>query len=397
VFETWRLPEGTFRSGKQAPCVIFARLGPSTTQTRVYRQVEQRDLEKFYASGAARISLLVTDQGGGQDFAGELLSRLRLNTGLSVGDVAYVRNGYPVDDIQDVERPDGPDPFLPDFERVLASGAVRSSDKVQVRFPDGFSRGKTVDPGIFFQSKLLVSATSWLNNPWRLKVADDEIGVIPRNSMHVVIPNDHEESTRLALLAVLGSSVASLWVDARSGSRNIRVETVRTVPIPPEESWSELARLGRKVRDTPPGKERDAHFLEMEDGVWDALGLTADDRAFVRAHLAGWNAKEGKPRFPPSAASEPAHEFDHSRQSRRPGTVLDVVDGRVLLHVPGITPPEGTWTAVPETLPGWLARPGMGVTVHAAGRGLGRADYRFQTFAWAPMNLVLEPFATVEQ
>src|SRR5581483_61732 len=91
------------------------------------------------------------------------------------------------------------------------------------------------------QSKVIVTAKRWsARHPWRLKAGLDLIGVVPRESFHMVAPQQEWDGWgqldpigRLnALMAVLGSALASCWVDEREPGRNVSPDVIRSLPIP---------------------------------------------------------------------------------------------------------------------------------------------------------------------
>jgi hypothetical protein len=72
---------------------------------------------------------------------------------------------------------------------------------------------------------------------WRLKVGLDHRGVIPRQSLHMVIPRDEDPTILYALLAVLASSVASAWIGTISPRLYMSPKPLASMPIPVLADW----------------------------------------------------------------------------------------------------------------------------------------------------------------
>lgn len=377
LFEVWRLPERVFPHAEQAACVIFARAtSPTGSRRLAFRQFSPKGADEL-DSGRSEVVLMLPDSYGSHPLIADPLARVAaLSTGVTVGNVATVFNGVPVPDIAKVQRADGDHRLLARYGRVDEMAEVQAGDLVPVQYPDGFWRAEDSNPSRYLVPKILVSATRRVDNPWRLKVFDDPIGVIPRNSMHVVVPLDPEPRARRALLAVLGSGIASAWVDPRAASRNVNHNVIASIPMPARDRWDQLAEAADKAVGAPKA-DRAAALARMEAVVWDVFGLDDSDRAVLRHVLGGRRAPERAVRI----ASEPeAHNGIPDDTTANVATVLDVEDYRLLLHVPGVTAPDGEWMPIPLHMPGWALRPGTGLEVRRFGAGLSLAE-------WAPQRV----------
>jgi hypothetical protein len=224
-----------------------------------------------------------------------------------------------------------------------------------VRFPEDFSkRGGTAD--FDKREKILVSSMSTGDRAWRIKVGFDHRGIIPRQSLCMIVPKDDDSTVLYALAAMMASSVASAWVGTVSPRLYISPKPFASLPIPDLDDWgSTLAEVaaGLAAEMTAGGVKVDS-MRALEETVLDAYGLPPEVRVALARHFAGERAPEGVVRYPP-LGEPPSLE---TSPTRRFGAVLDVRNDEVKLWVPGLTPEDGAWMPVPPRLPGWLAEAG---------------------------------------
>ena len=95
----------------------------------------------------------------------------------------------------------------------------------------------------------LTSAARSADNPWRLRVAVDLLGVGCTNSIRCVAPKDESDHDLLyALLAILGSGFTSAYAAQYGIDRNIPAPVMQSFPVPTSRSAIDrLAKLGREA------------------------------------------------------------------------------------------------------------------------------------------------------
>jgi hypothetical protein len=381
IFEIWRLPDDTFASARTAPCVVFGQAGGSTPRPWVFRRVIRSDSKAgFYRTGIAdEMQLAFENESlrprsylrGPLDEAASALRALP-----TLGSIATVQNGPVPEPPVSARGGSGDFLWLKHGRAVPPFGMIDPSSLLRVNFPDDFHRAGTHDGSIFVKPKLLVSADRSPANPWRLKVGLDLIGVIPRNSLHMVIPNQGDSDTLDSLLAILGSSFAAAWVDSYETKLAIDARLIREIPIPPPGPvWKTLARAGRRMREAVDSPELlAARARELDEVILGAYQISERVQLALASHFAGFMAPEGSVRYPLSASDRApegarVHTF---------GAVLDVESpGRLRLWVPGVTPDEGILQPVPSRFLGWHCVEGATFEIDVDGV-LADAHYTFQ-------------------
>lgn len=381
IFEVWRLPDDTFASAETAPCVLFGQVGRSANRPWVFRRVlRSSSKESFYRTGIADETYLATETEaakpgtylrGPLDGAYELLSRMP-----TLDSVATVQSG-PVPE-PPVSNRGGSGDFLwlKNAKDFRAFSQIERSQVISARFPEDFHRAGNHDGSIYLQSKLVISADRRPRNPWRLKVGVDSIGVIPRDSLHMVIPRKSDPEVIAALLAILGSAFASAWVDSYQTKLAIDTSLIRQLPVPPPgPEWEVLSRAGRRMLEAANDPALAAvRAKELDEIVFQAYGLPHRVTRSLVSHFAGFTAPEKSVRYESSAVPasvEPAGV-------RTFGAVLDVeARGRLRLWVPGATPDDGQAESVPKRFLGWHCVEGATFEI-SMGTSLGDASYTFQ-------------------
>ncbi len=383
VFEIWRLPDNTFGSASLAPCVVFAERQRSTGGRTLFRRVLGRGdwRTRFLVDGRAdeqHLSALP------RDGTGFLSGALGPGRGVAAGaeplsTYAFVQQGpVPEPPVDAVGSRGGDHRWLREAEALPAFSHPDEEAIIPVRYPADFHR-RIRDPTLFAAAKLLVSAKRSPANPWRVKVGYDLSGVIPRETLYMVVPRDRDDREMLwGLLAVLGSSMAACWVDTYAPTLSIPRRVLTSMPMPSEAAIRGLSDVGERVAEAAAGGDVPRVLTtELEERVSRAYGLDEVTRGHVVAQLAGFRAPEGRTRFDVDVAA-PAGAA--SGYTQRFGATLKVDDAsdRVRLWVPGVTPPEGEWQPLPTRFLGWLCRPEVTFDVRMQDDDLHGAAFAFQ-------------------
>jgi hypothetical protein len=196
----------------------------------------------------------------------------------------------------------------------------------------------------------------------------------------MVIP--FERIDLFALMAILGSTIASCWVDSYEAKLAIDSELLGAFPIPEEGPvWNELAAVGRELY----GSRGDSRVIaRSEDLVRDSYRLPNSIRTSIDSHIRGFRAPEGEIRIPVIAA---AATMGGPAGARRFGAVLDLNDEELCLWVPGMTPDSGQWQAPPKNFLGWHCAAGAGFEV-TAGAELAISTFHFQPASYRSHELL---------
>jgi predicted RNA methylase len=392
IFEVWRLPEGTFESASLAPCVVFARVGVPSRQPWVYRRVREQSLERFYQTGVADEALLSSHSTENSVRAGYMRGPLD-----SIADqLAALR---PLSEIAEVESSPVPEPqrhpegdgnawMLGKAGDFRAFKEPPSAALIRVRYPEDFHRAGVSRLVSFARPKVLLSSKRSPATPWRLKVGLDQVGLIPRESMHFAVPRSADKDELFGLLALLGSRFASVWVDSYEPKRTISISLVRALPVPPAgPTWKLLADVGRRLNAAPDGAETTELARAADALVEVAFGLPDAVRRQLDAIFAGQMAPEGVIRYQSPASRQRQAEGTIRDQF---GAVLAVEPPLLRLWIPGLTPEEGTWSELPDRFPGWLCRDEATFDVRVAG-SLQDAEFRLQRRAYMDVDPLTEP------
>lgn len=395
VFEIWRLPTRSFRTSTMAPCVVFAQVGTSSASFYRYFNVWNTGRDRFRDDGTADETVLAAVGTSQDPLTASWLSKLpQLTDAEELGDVTTIRDGVPVQNISGLDT-SGPHPFLRAYRDVPPFGVLDGSVTIRCRYPDDFSkRGPAASPELYLKPKVLVSAMTSVDVPWRLRAFVDPIGVIPRNSMYAVIPGDHSDEPGDALMTLLGllsSALASLWIAQGTATRMINAHSIAALPVPPAGTWPAIAEATRRVVEVQAaGGLLDGHVRALDHAVFDAFGLPTTSVALIAAALTGQRAPEGVVRF--KARGHPDKEIPLPAVVRA-GAVVEVRENAVKVDIPGLTKPKGEWIETPPHLAGWLARPGRTFDVIGADDDMRRATFRFQGDSWMSFDELLAEFS----
>jgi predicted RNA methylase len=394
LFELWRLPENAFASAELAPVVLFAQEGKSPGRPYVFRRMLRRNdwRKRFFESVAGADEQVITSHGSGLT-ADTLLRgpmddmRERFDELSRLRDVADISTGPVPTPPVSIRGGEGEHFWLPKHGRLRGFQTVPDHLLVPIHYPDEFdNRGE--DDSLYWRRKVLVSKVRKADNPWRVKtLVDDEGGVIPRDSLFLVAPHADSPKALYALTAMLGSAVASIWIDTLVASRSVPLDVLAELPIPPEENWSELAAIGKRVVKLADAGELTRPVVrELDDAVMDAYELPKAVRTRIARHLAGFAAPEKIVRYELRNGKSPKPT---SERLRFPGAVLDARPGAIHIWISGLTPREGEWLPLPQHFLAWHVRPGAIFEAIVPDQDFTRAEFVFQREGYRELDELL--------
>ena len=409
LLDVWRLPEATFASSNAAPAVIIAQKAqgghPDHRVTLGKRVSSRRSLQRFYETGIPDYAYVTQPLTSRNHLLGGPLSQLlgNANNLVPLSEAAYIHSGC-------AHRPGRPSRSPADgTHRELASAAYLPAfglvDRMMlnpVRYPEDFHHVNRSDHDVN-SSKVLVPAKRWTENPWRIKAGLDLIGVVPRETLYMVLPrtdwptwNGLERLNQLyALLAILGSGLAACWVDELEPRRNISPQVYNSLPVPSTSSaFSALASAGKKLVEATQANDLDglveaSHNLERV--IADEYQLPKDAVAAIRRTLGGLPAPEGITRYPEADAQQ----RQASGLSRVPsfGTVLDANTSGVRVWISGVTDEEGELIPAPLGASGWMCQAAIDFTVSGDLTDLSTAQFGLHLFDWLAQDRPVLPDA----
>lgn len=398
LLDVWRLPEATFASSRAAPAVIIAQKAqgghPEHRVTLGKRVSSRRSLNRFYETGLPDYAYVTQPSISRGRLLGGPLSQLLDNANhlVPLSEVAHLHSGC-------AHRPGRPHrtlvegthreltsaAFLPEF------GLVDSMMLNPVRYPEDFHHVNRSDRDVT-STKVLVSAKRWAENPWRIRAGLDLIGVVPRETLYMVLPKSElpiwDGLDRLgqlyALLAILGSGLAACWVDELEPRRNISPQVYHSLPVPFRSSaLRTLAGTGQKLVEATQANSLDTLVeasYNLERVVEDEYQLPKEAMAAIRRTLGGLPAPEGIIRYP-EVYEEHSQTPDTSYVPSF-GTVLDASTSGVRVWISGITDAEGELLSAPLRAPGWICQASADFTVSGNLADLSTAQFGLHLFDW---------------
>lgn len=262
----------------------------------------------------------------------------------------------------------------------------------RVRYPQEFN-WRPDDGSRYLRPKVIVSGVRNPDIAWRLKVLPDlDGGIIPRDSMSVVIPEHSERAQVYALCAVLGSSLASCWIDTLNAGRSITVAMLKGMPIPAAgDVWVELARAGeRAVSEAARGTLGSEELVAIDRLVVAAYGLPSQAFTVLAEHFAGVPAPEGAARYPSPTPDVGCKQKEQGAVSRTFGTVLELAEDRVKLWISGVTSEDGEWGDIPASFPGSQLQPGATFNVEIVGRDVAHARFTYQSESYLNLDELIQ-------
>ena len=387
VFETWRLPEGTFTNSNVATAILLARKrdGLGGHGARVMREVTRTGIPAFFNQQSAGDAVWLTESS--QELAQAAPPPATRAPVRPLDTIADVLSGpQPLRTIAD--RHHGT-PYLNQIRLIPPYGRVDREVLWRVAFPDDFQSARGAS--IIHKKKVLASAAKSSTSPWRFRVAVDDRGVAMRNSMRGIAPHDQDDVDLLyALAIIIGSGFASAYAASFGGDRNISAAVLKQLPVPSKrETLQRLGALGRVAAQLAHNPDAlHPHLVQAEGDVWDAYLVSEADRAIAIGRLAGHRAPEGRSRYPKTAPPP----LPSASTLRRVGAVLDIVGNEAVIWVNGLTPEDGVQIPFPSRMPGWMARSGatFDVTGVETVDDLAVGRFRFQRMAWQDLDLESE-------
>lgn len=390
IFEVWRLPEKFFESASMAPAVLMAQKKVSVSSrqlSRLHKRVVRRPaISAFYVSGQPEeVTLQVDfDDPSSPIVAGPLLgafadrtrwSRLAEHVNVVTGPQPNAgvsrRRGAP---------PDANAFFLPTAGRLPHFGEVGLEHLLMVNFPRDFQLGSRRGEAGLRRQKVLVSASRSADNPWRLRVGVDRIGILARNSLQMLIPRDGH---LFGLMAFLGSTFAAAWIDESVLDRNISTADIRSIPVPQsDEDWRDLSSIGDRIFSAP-SSERRRLLDELEEVVWSSMKIDSRLRLIITERFAGFTDPAGVIRHPLTGTGV-AHRDVRSSTSRNTfGATRDVRSDEAQVVIPGLTEETGLWVRPPGRMSGWMLQPGSTFVAQVPeSELLDEATFAYQKNSW---------------
>lgn len=379
LFEVWRLPRDVFAPEARFGCaVIFARKGRTAPRTSyAFRWVgggkARRD--DFVRRGHVTFQGLAPMPGEGDAISHGPVQSALVKPIDHVEDVSDVVSG--------VVQKGSLTPQKHGSIRVLPRGAnyqpyrnLAADAAIPINAVRDFSPGGR-DTSIFRAPQVLVQAHRSPDSAWRVRPVVDFIGVVPTDAWHAIIPKSGKDHDAYALLAVLATAVASVWVHSRCATKRITKPVLESLPLP--SPWSAhleaFADFGERLLRTGPDV---ASLRDLDRMAVRAYGLGSDAWRQIASLLEGEKAPEGAVRYPIETADDGRLSATATGDTR-PGGVLSVADnGLRIWTVDG--PEEGEVSDLPLHMPGWLAVPGSVFDV--SGSDLLTARYAFHRAAY---------------
>lgn len=399
IFEIWRLPQDTFPGVDIDVAVVLAQRDrpeggyvfrrvrrAAGWQARFLDRAEPAD-ENYLVNTNLRLQSDLWLHGPLDTYRAELARLPTLDT------IAVVGKGpVPTPPVRD-RGGSGDWRWLRKLRGTRAYAPPPDSSLLPVQFPDEFN-WRSGDGHEYAAPKVMVSGVRNPDIAWRLKVLPDLTGgIIPRESLSIVVPTDNSLDRIYALCAVLGSSFASCWIDTLS-PRSIPIPLLRRLPTPPAGSaWDDLAIAGAELVNAAIEDTLTVEMLVATDRlVIDSYGLPADAGDRLEHHFAGVPAPEGGPRYP-ARHQVPTASHANTRGSlpaRSFGTVLDVESDRLRLWISGVTPDQGEWRQLPPGFFGSHVRAGATFELLHNGTDLDHAHFEFQTEGYLDLDELAE-------
>lgn len=411
LLEVWRLPSSLFHGTRSttAPAVIIAqKVNGGHTQGRVtlVKTVRESSLEKFLTRGAADEAYLVEPGDSGQRLTFGPLSRAisALTDFTSIGSIAEIHNGRPA-------RPGR----LPRNDRDVTHyelGSLRALHAFQpidphllipVRYPDDYDSANPSDERVRAHKVVVTAKNFATRNPWRINVGYDEYGASLREMFHMVIPNEQwppwanlSQIQRFdALMAALGSGLASSLIDETEPTRNISTRRIASIPFPTDTRLIlTLAEIGREVSEAAvAGDSRRiaSAVIQLEITVNRIYRLPPAAQAIIAGRLASAPDFDDTVRYP--AEDGQSAEVSRDRFPDLPsfGQVLGAGEDGLLLWISGVTGVEGArFPALPQ-IAGWLCKRGSDFRIEGDLSDLGKAHFGFHIYDWLTEDDLTRP------
>jgi len=413
LLEAWRLPSSLFQNTRPttAPAVIIAqkvRSGHPQGRVTLVKIVRDSSLSTFLKRGFADEAYLVEPGRSGERLTFGPLSRAisSLTDFTSIGQISEIHNGRPARPGRLPRSPqDSTHEELGSLRALHFFGAVDPSLLTPVRYPEDYDSANPSDKRVR-ANKIIVTAKNFATrNPWRINVGYDQRGVALREMFHMIIPDerwgpwaDFNEIERFyALMAVLGSGMASALIDESEPTRNISTRRIASIPFPGDtDSIRTLAAIGQKVSEAIASAQPDdiTHALRtLETVISDVYRLPSDAQNVIAKRLAGVPGFDGTMRY--VAKLEDSGDIPDDRHASFDlpsfGHVLNAGEDGLHLWISGLTETEGTHVPAPPQIPGWLCQSGSDFRVEGDLSDLQTIHFSFHSHDWLTEDELARP------
>ena len=360
LFEVWRLPRDIFSGARVESAVLFARKKRTLEGRRpVFRWVNARapNREAFIEDGRTSYQAVLNPRVSGDPISAGPLERSLGGVGQSnvLGSIVRSASGQVQRGaLVPTDRPGVES--IPILGRGSGQQVYRYVDRNCVTWVDSaeqllgssaYRKKSSAAP------KILVRADHNPAVPWRVRPVLDTIGVAPVGAWHAFFTGDLQ--TAHALLSLLASSVASVWIHSYAAQKRMTLELFRNFPLPKEFDGhkTDLATLGRTLATLGPSRKL---IQEIESKVDSIYGLTAADSQARDQIVSGFKAPEGEIRIHATPSGPDARSEPQDRP--RAGSVLAVEDHLLRIWTVDSISEDGQLADLPDLMPGWLAAPG---------------------------------------
>ncbi len=253
--EVVALPDRVFRVSQLESALLIAKfphLDSHPSVTVSYTEVADKDRERFLEeySYTRRETQEKEVQRARENFAVVALREIwdRLSSFPRLGEVAEIHRGV------EWQPPFDPGKYLsttkkPGFELGLNSVAgnflsFQTPPTIYLCTKREDRRGNAFDLS-WNQPKVIMNAARVSRSSWKIAAFSDEIGLVCSQRFHALWPKKHMWSTK-SLAAVLNAPVACAFVATHEPARDIRKQTLKTLPLP-RFGTAEIEALDRYV------------------------------------------------------------------------------------------------------------------------------------------------------
>lgn len=414
LVEAWRLPSSVFHNTRPttAPAVIIAQKlsgGHQRGRVTLVKTVRDPSLPAFFSDGIADEAYLV-DPG----MEGERLTLgpvTRAISGLTdfttLGRITTIHNGRPARPGRSVRSPEEANHSeLGSLRALQAFSPIDPNLLSPVKYPDDYDRANPSDERVRAHKVIVTAKNFGTRNPWRINVGYDQYGVSLREMFHMIIPNEHwqpwagftEVERFSAIMAVLGSGMASCFIDENEPTRNISTRRIASIPFPSDtNNIRRLAEVGNLVSEAVAADNSDRVAFAtsaLEVAVNEIYRLQTDVRTVIAKRLAGAVGFDGAIRYSP----EPHKEILRDRRSLDLpsfGQVLGAGEDGLVLWISGLTGIEGSHVPALPQIPGWLCEGGTDFRVEGDLSDLQSVRFSFHTYDWLTEDELTRPESTL--
>lgn len=405
ILEIWRLPQGTFRSSRQSPAVVLAQKHREGHSKSIVRYVPHAPaLAETYAKASFRYGLLRE----------EPLQEERVLGGFLSGLVEDLGEAHRLGDLADVKT--GPQPRA-GFSRTGSNEPthlllwstrdvpyVRGPDESQLvpfHFPRDCQNASRRGEMVVSRPKVIIPESKDPRYSWRLRPFWGDPSVVPTNKAQMVAAHEDDQQLLDAILAVLSSGFASVWMAENTLSQHISARQLRRLPVPSRSQLHSLAPIGRRLREADRW-ELAPMLADLENEVLSAFGLDSHPTVtdYLEDVLGTGHAPEGRYRYFRQPTELPggddgllAADLPVGADYRRVGHVVETERDRVKIWVSGETSGEGDWIPLPERMLGYLCREGTAFEA-TSGTSLRGAHYRVQLHSYLSLDELIDDIAS---